>query len=42
VDYMRPSFLPSAFFTSGTGLWDGRYISSSGDYLDLQNLAAPV
>jgi hypothetical protein len=23
-------------------LWDGRYISSSEDYLDLQNLAAPV
>jgi hypothetical protein len=31
LDNLRPSFLPSAFFTSGTGLWDGRYISSFED-----------
>jgi hypothetical protein len=32
VEKLRPSFLPSAFFTSGTGLWDGRYIPSVEDY----------
>ena len=27
-EFLRPTFLPSAFFYSGTGLWVGRYISS--------------
>jgi len=31
-EFLRPTFLPSAFFYSGTGLWVGRYISSSGEY----------
>ena len=32
-EFLRPTFLPSAFFYSGTGLWVGRYISSSEEYL---------
>jgi hypothetical protein len=32
-EFLRPTFLPSAFFYSGTGLWVGRYISSSEDTL---------
>jgi hypothetical protein len=32
-EFLRPTFLPSAFFYSGTGLWVGRYISSSEVFL---------